>query len=194
MEPREERGWIAAAQGGDDLAFARLVEHYAKPVHNLCYRMLGDPADAEDAAQETFLKAYQKLKSYDPLRSFPTWLLSIGAHHCIDQLRRRRFQLVSLDTVRRRPAGRDSQPEKLVEQAQSKQSLQGELARLGAYERAAIVMRYWYDLSNEEIGQALGLSVSAVKSRLHRARRDLAAGAETARQVSAREGSGITTA
>ncbi|MGH2620343.1 MAG: RNA polymerase sigma factor, partial [Anaerolineales bacterium] len=69
MEPREESRWIAAAQGGDDLAFARLVEHYAKPVHNLCYRMLGDPADAEDAAQETFLKAYQKLKHYDPLRS-----------------------------------------------------------------------------------------------------------------------------
>jgi len=194
MEPRQESRWIAAAQGGDDLAFARVVEHYAKPVHNLCYRMLGDPADAEDAAQETFLKAYQKLKSYDPLRSFPTWLLSIAAHHCIDQLRRRRFRLTSLDTVRRRPTGQDSQPERLAERAQSQQALQAELARLGAYERAAVVMRYWYDLSYEEIGQALGLSVSAVKSRLHRARRELAAGAETERLLSAREGTGVTTA
>src|SRR3970040_2796550 len=98
-EPSEEGRWITAAQGGDDLAFARLVEHYANPAHNLCYRMLGNSADAEDAAQETFLKAYQKLKSYDPLRPFPTWLLSIGAHPCIDQLRRRRFQLISLEAV-----------------------------------------------------------------------------------------------
>jgi len=193
VHPTEEARWIAAATDGDDIAFARLVEHYAKPVHNLCYRMLGNPADAEDAAQETFLKAYQKLKSYDPLRSFPTWLLSIGAHHCIDQLRRRRFQVISLDAVRRRPAGRDSQPENLAEGAQSKKSLQAELRRLGAYERAAIVMRYWYDLSYEEIGQALGLSVSAVKSRLHRARRDLAARAETERQASGREPTGVTT-
>ncbi len=194
MEPREEGRWIAAAQGGDDIAFARLVERYAKPVHNLCYRMLGNPADAEDAAQETFLKAYQKLKSYDPLRSFPTWLLSIGAHHCIDQLRRRRFQWVSLDAATRRSAGRDSQPERLAEQAQSQQSLQSDLAKLGAYERAAIVMRYWYDLSYEEIGQALGLSVSAVKSRLHRARRELAAGAGIEPRLRAREGTGVTTA
>lgn len=194
MEPREESRWIAAARGGDDTAFARLVEQYAKPVHNLCYRMLGDPADAEDAAQETFLKAYQRLKSYDPHRSFPTWLLSIGAHHCIDQLRRRRFQLISLDAVHRRSAGRDSLPERLAERTQARQSLQAELARLGAYERAAIVMRYWYDLSYEEIGQALGLSVSAVKSRLHRARRGLAAWAETEPQLSGREGPGVTTA
>jgi len=194
MEPREESRWIAAAQGGDDIAFARLVEHYAKPVHNLCYRMLGNPADAEDAAQETFLKAYQKLKSYDPLRSFPTWLLSIGAHHCIDQLRRRRFQLISLDAVRRRPAGRDSQPENLAEGAESQKSLQAKLTKLGSYERAAIVMHYWYDLSYQEIGVALGLSVSAVKSRMHRARRDLAARAETERQASGREPTGVTTA
>jgi RNA polymerase sigma-70 factor (ECF subfamily) len=194
MDPTEEGRWIAAAQGGEDLAFARLVEHYAKPVHNLCYRMLGDPADAEDAAQETFLKAYQKLKSYDPLRPFPTWLLSIGAHHCIDQLRRRRFQLISLEALHRRPTGRESQPERLAEHAQSQKLLQAELARLGAYERAAIVMRYWYDLSYEEIGQALGLSVSAVKSRLHRARRDLADRAEAELRAGARESSSVTTA
>jgi RNA polymerase sigma-70 factor (ECF subfamily) len=194
MEPREESRWIAAAQGGDDIAFARLVEHYAKPVHNLCYRMLGNPADAEDAAQETFLKAYQKLKSYDPLRSFPTWLLSIGAHHCIDQLRRRRYQLISLDAVRRRPAGRDSQPENLAEGAESQKSLQAELTKLGSYERAAIVMHYWYDLSYQEIGEALGLSVSAVKSRMHRARRDLAARAEAELRAGGREPSSVTSA
>ncbi len=194
MEPREEGQWIAAAQGGDDLAFARLVEHYAKPVHNLCYRMLGNLADAEDAAQETFLKAYQKLKSYDPLRPFPTWLLSIGAHHCIDQLRRRRFQLISLEALHRRPAGRESQPERLAEHAREQARLQAELAKLGPYERAAIVMHYWYDLSYQEIGAALGLSVSAVKSRMHRARRDLAARAETERQASGREPTGVTTA
>jgi RNA polymerase sigma-70 factor (ECF subfamily) len=193
MEPKEEGRWIAAAQGGDDLAFARLVEHYAKPVHNLCYRMLGDPADAEDAAQETFLKAYQKLKSYDPLRSFPTWLLSIGAHHCIDQLRRRRFKLISLDAVHRRPAGRASQPERQAEHAREQALVQAELAKLRPHERAAIVMHYWYDFSYPEIGAALGLSVSAVKSRMHRARRILAARAETELRAGGREPGSVTT-
>ena len=99
-----------------------------------------------------------------------------------------------MDAATRRSAGRDSQPERLVEQAQSQRSLQADLAKLGANERAAIVMRYWHDLSYEEIGQALGLSVSAVKSRLHRARRELAAGAGIEPRLTAREGTGVTTA
>lgn len=174
MPPSEEARWIAKARGGEEAAFARLVERYSRPVFNLCYRMLGDAGDAEEAAQETFLKAFLKLKRYDPSRPFPTWLLSIAAHHCIDQFRRRKFQVTSLDALYRRPSGRESAPEQVAERAQEQEALQAELARLGPTERAAIVLRYWYDLSYEEIGQSLGLSVSAVKSRLHRARRELA--------------------
>ena len=81
----------------DPAEFTRIVEENQKPVFNLCYRMLGDPNDAEDAAQETFWKAYKNYNRYDPSRSLLTWLLSIAAHHCIDQIRKRRMKTISID-------------------------------------------------------------------------------------------------
>src|SRR5512137_751915 len=92
-----ESTWVELARRGNESAFTCLVEAYQKPVYNLCYRMLGEPEAAEDAAQETFLKAYQHLARYDPQRSFATWLLSIAAHYCIDQIRRKRFPAFSID-------------------------------------------------------------------------------------------------
>src|SRR6185436_3148632 len=68
-----------------------------KPVYNLCYRMLGEPDSAEDAAQETFLRVYQHLHRYDRKRPFATWMLSIAAHYCIDRLRRRKFTIFASD-------------------------------------------------------------------------------------------------
>ena len=93
----QEQGWIEAARQGDRNAFGCLVQVYQGPVYNLTYRMLGDPEEAEDAAQEAFLRAYRKLDSYDPTRKFSTWLLSIASHHCIDLLRRRRLTWLSLE-------------------------------------------------------------------------------------------------
>src|SRR3990170_6652233 len=89
--------WVLQAQQGSDDAFTRLVETYQTPVYNLCYRMLGEPEAAEDAAQETFLRVYQHLHRYDRKRPFATWLLSIAAHYCIDRLRRRKFTFTSFD-------------------------------------------------------------------------------------------------
>ena len=93
----QEKRWIAAARQGDRSAFGRLVEAFQGPVYNLTYRMLGDPEEAEDAAQETFLRAYRKIDTYDPSRKFSTWLLSIASHYCIDRLRRRRLTWLSLE-------------------------------------------------------------------------------------------------
>src|SRR6188474_3634572 len=85
------------AQQGSDEAFTRLVEEHQTHVYNLCYRMLGEPEAAEDAAQESFLRAYQNLQRYDRNRPFATWMLSIAAHYCIDRLRRRKFTIFSID-------------------------------------------------------------------------------------------------
>ena len=71
---------------GDQQAFAQLVEEYQRPVYNLTYRMLGNAGEAEDAAQEAFLRAYQHLDRYDIDRSFKTWLLSIASNYCIDRI------------------------------------------------------------------------------------------------------------
>jgi len=74
QDREEERGWVREAVDGDQEAFARLVESHQAAVYNLAYRMLGNAGDAEDAAQETFLRAYSRLRSYDPARKFSSWL------------------------------------------------------------------------------------------------------------------------
>lgn len=177
----EEMSWILQAQQGNDEAFTRLLEHYQTPVFNLCYRMLGEPEAAEDAAQESFLRAYQNLARYDRQRSFATWLLSIAAHYCIDRLRRRKFGFVSLeeeaDDEDRPTEFADNEainPEQEAERREEQKVLHKVLQQLDATDRAAVILRYWYDFSEIEISQSLNLTVPAVKSRLHRARKEIA--------------------
>jgi RNA polymerase sigma-70 factor (ECF subfamily) len=176
----DELAWVRQAQQGNDEAFTKLVEQYQTHVYNLCYRMLGEPEAAEDAAQETFLRAYQNLHRYDQGRSFATWLLSIGAHYCIDRLRRRKLSMFSMDEENEDGTTFEiadaSSPDPEVESVkrEDRDHLHILLKGLDETDRAAIIMRYWYDYSEVEIAESLSLTVSAVKSRLHRARRALA--------------------
>lgn len=176
----EEQAWILQAQQGSDEAFTRLVETYQTPVFNLCYRMLGEPELAEDAAQETFLRTYQHLHRYDQKRPFATWLLSIAAHYCIDRLRRRKFSMFSMDAededgnTFELPDPDSPNPEVESIKGQTRDRVHSMLKDLDETDRAAIIMRYWYDYSEIEIAESLRLTVSAVKSRLHRARKELA--------------------
>jgi RNA polymerase sigma-70 factor (ECF subfamily) len=174
----DESTWISQAQQGDDKAFTVLVETYQKQVYNLCYRMLGEPEAAEEAAQETFLKVYQNLTRYDPARSFPTWLLSIAAHDCIDRLRRRRFFSFPIGDEEGQidlPDPYAPEPEMEVARRQDRDRLQNCLKFLDPTNRLAVILRYWQGYSEKEIAGALHLTVPAVKSRLHRAHRALAA-------------------
>lgn len=175
-----EQVWLQQAIQGNQDAFTYIVETYQRPVFNLCYRMLGDPQEAEDAAQETFWRAYQALRRYDQQRSFATWLLSIAAHFCIDQQRKRRFPILPLDILPEEDAPDPApNPEKVFAELEQQGQMQKLLARLGPQDRAAIILRYWYEFSEEEIARTLSLTVSAVKSRLFRARKELASAWET---------------
>lgn len=170
-----ETEWLLLATQGDSEAFTNLVETYQRPVYNLCYRMLGSEQEAEDAAQETFWRAYQALQRYDSQRSFATWLLSIAAHYCIDLQRRRHLPTFSIDELPEFDAPDHApDPEKAVSQSEQNRALHSILASLNPQDRAAVVLRYWYDYSDEEIGKTLSLTTSAVKSRLFRARQLLA--------------------
>jgi RNA polymerase sigma-70 factor, ECF subfamily len=171
----EENTWLEQAIQGNMDAFTELVETYQRPVFNLCYRMLGDAQEAEDAAQETFWRAYQGIKKYDKTRSFATWLLSIAAHYCIDQQRKRKLPLVDIDLLPEEDAPDPSpNPEKVISRQMENKNLHKLLDKLQPQDRAAIVLRYWYEMSEEEIASTLQLTASAVKSRLFRARRQLA--------------------
>lgn len=169
--PEVDSEKIILAQEGDGQAFAQLVEEHQVAVYNLCYRMLGDPYEAEDAAQETFIRAYKGIKSFDRKRSFSTWILSIAAHYCIDQLRKKRLNVTHIEEkpyVDIPDPGLG--PEKSVSETEQQREIRNLLDVLSEVDRAAVIMFYWYEFSYEEIARALDLSISAVKSRMHRAR------------------------
>ena len=171
-----EQEWLEKACHGDEDAFTTLVETYQTPVYNLCYRMLGESGSAEDAAQETFWRAWRNLNRYDPQRSFITWLLSIAAHFCIDQQRKRRVNIFELDEFPDFDISNPNEPtpEKTISLDEEDAALHNLINQLNPQDRAAVILKYWYDCSEEEISQMLSLTVSAVKSRLHRSRRQLA--------------------
>jgi len=177
---QQEQTWALAAQQGDSAAFMEIVDAFQKPVFNLCYRMLGDAPEAEDAAQETFLRAYTKIDTYNPNRKFSSWLLSIASHYCIDRLRKRRYQMVSWDDL---PPWRwlpdtKPQPEAVALKHEADENVHELLDTLPADYRAATILRYWYEMSYDEIAETMDTSVSAIKSRLFRARQMLADAAQ----------------
>lgn len=174
----EEQVWLEQARQGDKSAFGRLIEAYQGPVYNLAYRMLGNRGEAEEAAQEAFIRAYTRLDTYDPSRKFSTWMLSITSNYCIDLLRKRRALLLSLDQpLPPHPAlmsDREENPEAQASDTEREQMVQALLEHLPEDYRQAVVLRYWYDLSYEEIADVMDTTISAIKSRLFRARRQLA--------------------
>jgi RNA polymerase sigma-70 factor (ECF subfamily) len=182
MDESEEI-WIQRAKRGDQAAFALLVQAYQTPVYNLAYRMLGNPAEAEDAAQETFIRLYTRLDTYDPTRKFSSWLLSIASHYCVDVLRRRRMNYASLEELPpmielAMPAS--TQPEQTVVAEQKSGLVQQLLQTLEPSYRVPVILRYWYDMSYQEIAEAMDVTESTVKTRLHRARNKLACEAQQA--------------
>jgi RNA polymerase sigma-70 factor (ECF subfamily) len=176
-----ENTWVQQAIAGDVDAFSSLVEAYQKPVYNLAYRLLGNSVEAEDAAQEAFIRAYTKLDTYDPSRKFSSWMLSIASHYCIDMLRRRRKKMTSMDDL---PPMLDlsmppsTQPEQIVVKGQNAEAVQQLLNMLPDTYRTPVILRYWYDMSYKEIAQTMDVTVSTVKTRLHRARAKLAQNAQ----------------
>ena len=170
----EEIGWIEQTLHGEQAAFGQLMHRYAGAVFNLAYRMLGSAQDAEDASQEIFLRAYTRLESFDRTRRFSTWLLSIASNYCIDRLRRRRFAWLTLDDVAFSMPSQELGPERQALQREQQDRVQAALRRLPDNYRLVTILRYWYDMSYDEIAQVTGLTESALKTRLHRARHMLA--------------------
>lgn len=175
-ETMSDAALVELVLDGDQDVFAVLVERYKDAVQNLAYRMLGNITEAEDVAQETFVRAYTQLATYKSVHKFSTWLLSIASHLAIDQLRRRRFLALPLEDVPFLEWIVDVGvgPELSALQGEQQDEIQVYLQRLPSKYRAVIVLRYWYDFSYEEIAGALKLTPALVKARLHRARELLA--------------------
>ena len=164
---------MAQALAGSQSAFEQILRRYQRPILSLLVRLTGDPALAEDLAQETFVKAFRNLAAFDSKRRLSSWLFRIAHNTGIDALRKSRPVTVDLDAGEpfaelAAPAAADP-----VERRALGRAIQAALAELRPDQRTAVVLRYESGLSFEEIGHVLGIPESTARSHVHRARRDL---------------------
>ncbi len=172
----DERELIAAAKRGSERAFEQLVRANEKKVYTLCLRMCGDPADAEEAAQEAFLAAWKGLPSFRGDSAFSTWLHRLAANACIDLLRRTRRTRAELsldDELAAEPVDDRASPQRELERREQREAVQRGLAALPDEHRTVLVLREVEQLSYAEIAEAAGLELGTVKSRISRARAQL---------------------
>ena len=172
---------VRGALDGNQSAFREIVLRYQRPIYGLIARMVRDPSRAEELAQDTFVKAFRALHTYDVQRKFSAWLLTIAHHVAIDELRK-----CSLDTEPLEYATDDGQrtrdfadmktadPAVLVERAELATVLHRAILRLRPEYREVITLRYERELDYDEIAEITGLPMGTVKSSLHRARKELA--------------------
>jgi RNA polymerase sigma-70 factor, ECF subfamily len=154
---------------GDTDAFGPLVDRYQRVLFTVAYRMLGNRADAADVAQSAFVKAFEKLGSYDPHYRFFSWIYRIALNECLN-LQRARRPVEPLDAAGAiAPAAHD-----VLEVAERRQRIQDALLRLPADYREALVLHYFAELSYDEIAVAVAVPVKTVKSRMYSGRQRLA--------------------
>ena len=167
------------ALAGSEAACRALVARYATAAVNLAARMVGDRAQAEDLAQEAFVRAFAGLATYDAQRSFASWFFQIVRNVTIDYLRLKRLDTTSLDELDAagHPVGvtdATASPEAQAERAALGLALDHALGRIRPEYRAAIVLRYQEGLALSEIAEVLGVPSGTVKTYLHRGRKELA--------------------
>jgi|SRR5579872_1948356 len=169
----------AQALGGSEAAFRELVARYAAVAVNVIARMVHDRALAEDLAQDAFIRAFQRLATYDPHRKFSSWFLQVARNVTIDHLRRKKIPTVSLDQLveHGHPGTTDdprTSPAARADHAALVSALEQALARIRPEHRAAIILHYQEGLGHEEISSLLGVPIGTVKTYLHRGRKELA--------------------
>jgi RNA polymerase sigma-70 factor, ECF subfamily len=157
-------------KNGDLYAFEDLVIEFQDKIFSLCRYMLGNARDAEDAAQDVFIKAYQKLNDFRPNASLYTWLYRIGVNTCLDYKRRYFFRLLDHSESKMNSLPGESTPEKQYQLKETSMAINRALAGLPEKLRITIVLREIELLSYEEIAEVLNTSVGTVKSRISRAR------------------------
>ncbi len=164
---------IERFRNGDPSAFEVLVLQHQDRIYNLCRYMLQDPQDAQDAAQDVFLKAYRGLNGFRPDASLYTWLYRIAVTTCLDYKRKSRREVFRSEHLTEDLPSDEPSPEQLYESGEISESIQLALQKLPEKLRAAIVLREIEGLSYEEIAEVLHTSAGTVKSRISRAREQL---------------------
>ena len=176
---------VAFARSGSEKAYRELLGRYQRPVFSLVYRMVRDRELAEDLAQETFVKVFNHLESYNPKYKFSSWIFKIASNLAIDTLRKKELKTVSLDgsrhastpdeveSTRITVASSDENPEELLEAKELGDEIEGAIGQLRAEYRTAIVLRHVEGRPYEEIAEIMEIPLGTVKTYIHRARAEL---------------------
>jgi RNA polymerase sigma-70 factor (ECF subfamily) len=173
---------VAAALAGQPEAFGELVQRYQRPVFGLIVRMVRNRGEAEEIAQEVFIKAYSKLESFDRLRKFSSWIFKIAHNATIDHMRKRRIATVPLETPPEEGAqladilaGPESEgPEQVAVRGEMALALDQAMETLRPEQREILLLRFQHGLSYGELAEVMSLPLGTIKTHLHRARKHLA--------------------
>ena len=171
MTAPTDRDLIVRARRGDGGAFSELVTRYQTSVFNVCYRILHERGEAEDLAQETFIRAYNRLDQFDLEREFGPWVRRVAANLCLNHLE---SQKITAPLDEDRDADESIRPEKQVEARERSEQIRVALASLPPNYRVVVELRHYQELSYDEIAAELKIPLSDVKSHLFRARKLLA--------------------
>jgi RNA polymerase sigma-70 factor, ECF subfamily len=178
MNPRTDAEVVEAVLGGDKNSYALLVDSYSERIINYLARMTGNRWEAEDLAQETFIRAYLALHSFDPQFRFSTWLFKIATNLCINYLKGSK-RLVHMDDYQDEDGTPlwvavddhpDSNPVFVAEQRELQRQIQEAIKQLPPAYRTVVILRHVHGMSYEEISQVTALPIGTVKSRLGRGR------------------------
>jgi RNA polymerase sigma-70 factor, ECF subfamily len=172
---------VAQVKKGDQEAFEGIVDLFKDKIYRHCYRMVGNGHEAEDLAQETFLRAYRNISKYNNEFKFSTWIFRIATNLCIDRLRKKKpdyyldAEVPGTDgaTMYSQLSSEEPLPEQVVTENERWNELQVEIMKLPEKYRTAIVLKYVEDLSLEEISHIMDIPVPTVKTRIHRGREAL---------------------
>ncbi|WP_442597559.1 RNA polymerase sigma factor SigW [Neobacillus sp. D3-1R] len=166
---------------GDQDAYGEVVEIYKDKVYHLCFRILGNRHEAEDIAQDAFIRAYINISSFNIEMKFSTWIYRIATNLCIDRIRKKKpdyyldAEVAGTDglTMYSQISSNSDMPEKELESLELEETIQREILKLPDKYRTVIVLKYIEELSLIEIGEILNLPIGTVKTRIHRGREAL---------------------
>jgi RNA polymerase sigma-70 factor (ECF subfamily) len=168
MDQQREAQIIVRILKGERQAYALLIDEYKKPIYNLAFRMTKNAEDADDLAQETFIRAYKNLWRFNPEKKFFTWLYTISLNLIRNHLKKLRGDELKARVIFLYSENVDRSPENILIDAEKLKEIELRLLNLSDEARALIIMKYQQELSFEEVAEITAKSVSAVKMIIYR--------------------------
>lgn len=168
----DEQQLIKQVLAGQKQAYGHIIARYKNPLYATILRMTKEPQLAQDLVQEAFIKVYEQLGRYEASGSFQSWLYRVAINHCLDELRKKRYQ-IKQEPIQETQSIEQAHPEVIYLKKERQRQLEELLSRLPEQERMIVLLRYNNELSYEEISHLLKISLGDVRNKLHRAKKKM---------------------